>query len=571
MSGASSFFDLWDAKPEAAPRRARTVASDSPVPVLPAGGATPYAAAALRSECEDLARVQEGTRNAELNKSAYRLGQLVGAGYISAIPVKVALAEAARATGLPDREIETVLRDDPTGAINRGAAEPRYVETTWTAVEAPPVTVLEVQGSTSVPDLTEDEEDTFWNSRPLLAHLRTFARARTVSPWAVLGVTLARVIVKVPTQVCLPPIIGTKASLNTFVGLVGRSGDGKGIAEGVSADAFKVGYVVKHNVGSGEGIAHGFMHREKGELVWNDDEHAVLFSVPEIDSMAAQGDRKGATLMPQLRSGWSGEELGFGYADPMKRILVPAHEYRMCMVAGIQPERAAYLLDGSDAGTPQRFLWFPATDPGLPDVPPDEPAPMTWTAPKLSGLVGIGGAHIKVCEEARELILSSRRARSRGQGNGLDGHGLLARLKVAAALGITDGRYEVNDEDWRLAGIIQAKSDATRAGVLAVLAQAKQRDNHGRATSEAKRAVLVDEELGEAAIKRTCKTVQRKLEREGAVARTDLSRSIGGRDRQYLADALERLLEAGQIEVVSTAKDALGRGGNGNKYRLSEK
>jgi hypothetical protein len=86
--------------------------------------------------------------------------------------------------------------------------------------------------------------------------------------------------------------------LNIFVGLVGPSGSGKGAAEAVAADALNVGYIESHNVGSGEGIAHGYKHRVKGELVWNDDHHAVLFSVPEIDSLAAQGDRKGATLMP---------------------------------------------------------------------------------------------------------------------------------------------------------------------------------------------------------------------------------------------------------------------------------
>ena len=39
-----------------------------------------------------------------------------------------------------------------------------------------------------------------------------------------------------------------------------------------------------------------------------------------------------------------------------------------------------------------------------------------------------------------------------GNGHTLDSHSLLARLKVAAALGLLDGRIEVNDDDWQLAG-----------------------------------------------------------------------------------------------------------------------
>lgn len=415
----------------------------------------------------------------------------------------------------------------------------------------------------TVPDLTDDEADAFWDARDILSHLHDFARARRVSPWAVLGVALARVITATPPQVCLPPIIGGRASLNLFVGLVGPSGSGKGAAEAVAADALQVGYIVSHNVGSGEGIAHGYMHHKKGELVWNDDDHAVLFSVPEIDSLAAQGDRKGATLMPQLRSGWTGEQLGFGYADPTKRIIVPAHEYRLCLVAGIQPGRAACLLDDADGGTPQRFLWLPATDPDAPDHVPAEPTPRVWSRPPLGSLTSVGGVKLGVCDTARDTIVTNRVARLRGEGDALDGHALLAQLKAAAALALAERRLEVTDEDWRLADLIMRKSAATRAGVVDTLRAKATESNHARAQAEASRAVLVEETVLDAAVKRVCKTVVRRLAKEGDwTPSADLRRAVASQHRRYFEDAMTRLVDAGQVEHQESDR--------GLKYRLSK-
>ena len=45
------------------------------------------------------------------------------------------------------------------------------------------------------------------------------------------------------------------------------------------------------------------------------------FSVPEVDTLTALGNRQGATLMPILRSAWSGEQLSFAYADPTQKSL----------------------------------------------------------------------------------------------------------------------------------------------------------------------------------------------------------------------------------------------------------
>lgn len=164
--------------------------------------------------------------------------------------------------------------------------------------------------------------------------------------------------------------------------------------------------------------------------------------MPEVDSLTALGNRQGATLLPQLRKAWSGEALGFAYADPNKAIPVAAHTYRLCVVLGVQPDRAGPLLDDTGGGTPQRFLWLPNTfrwhDSEAPE--PVVVPPQSWPS--------LGRLEMPLPTEARDLIRSSRIARLEGDADALDGHALLCRAKVAVALTLLEGRRVVTSDDW---------------------------------------------------------------------------------------------------------------------------
>jgi hypothetical protein len=80
-----------------------------------------YARAALRRELESLSRAQPGTRNDQLNRSAFALGQLVGAGTLGEEEVAVALTETGLALGLGERECERTI----ASGLNAGMANPR--------------------------------------------------------------------------------------------------------------------------------------------------------------------------------------------------------------------------------------------------------------------------------------------------------------------------------------------------------------------------------------------------------------------------------------------------------------
>nr|BFF20083.1 hypothetical protein GCM10025730_36040 [Promicromonospora thailandica] len=160
-----------------------------------------------------------------------------------------------------------------------------------------------------------DVESVFWEARPELAAVRQTARAALASPWAVLGCVLARVALSVPPSVVIPPLGNDRsavASLNVFVGLVGPSGVGKGVATRAAEDFLDIQpgagrLIVEVPLGSGEGISHMFIHTDsEGEET--PAIHSVWFDVPEIDTLTALIGRKASTLASEVRKMFSGRD-----------------------------------------------------------------------------------------------------------------------------------------------------------------------------------------------------------------------------------------------------------------------
>ena len=415
-----------------------------------------------------------------------------------------------------------------------------------------------------------DAADGLWR-RPALQHVQAFARARGVGPLACLGSVLARVVAGTPPEYVLPPLVGRAGSLNLFVAKVAASGQGKGASDGAAEDAVTLSGVEDPDSGddqlftttpgSGEGLLHVYATREKDGTLRRLRDRA-LFDVPEIDALTAVSTRQGATIMPLLRQAYSGEALGFAYADPGKRLRIRGHTYRCAMVVGVQPGRAAALLDDADGGTPQRFLWLPVTDPDAPPLRPAEPQPRRIELPPAT----TSRRELKVCHEAASVIEAAARRRLLGQAdNALDGHALYTRLKVAAALSLLDERLDVNPEDWHLAGLLMAISDATRDGIQDELRQAAADRNLARADAEATRAVRVAGAVEDAVTQRVALAVTRKLDKQPGdwITGADLRRALASNQRRHLDEALEVLTTTGQVEV----EDIPGQGTTGHRYR----
>lgn len=106
------------------------VVKDDPVSVLRRRLAQPvvsdsqrYAARAIAGECDRVRAAVNGTRNDTLNRAAYALGRLVGAGMASQAEMESALTTAATAIGLTEAESSVTVRS----GIRAGMANPREV------------------------------------------------------------------------------------------------------------------------------------------------------------------------------------------------------------------------------------------------------------------------------------------------------------------------------------------------------------------------------------------------------------------------------------------------------------
>ncbi|HEV2639342.1 MAG TPA: bifunctional DNA primase/polymerase [Actinocrinis sp.] len=80
-----------------------------------------YTAAALRNEVERVHTAAPGTRNDTLNRAAYSLGRLIGAGLLDRDEVSAQLQHAALGAGLPPRETAATTRS----GLAAGIAHPR--------------------------------------------------------------------------------------------------------------------------------------------------------------------------------------------------------------------------------------------------------------------------------------------------------------------------------------------------------------------------------------------------------------------------------------------------------------
>lgn len=409
----------------------------------------------------------------------------------------------------------------------------------------------------------EPEPINFWQSRPVFAHLHQFAQARMVGPWAVLGATLARIIANTPPYVVLPATIGSLASLNLFIGLVGRSGSGKNAAQSVARDALQMEENFNTNpLGSGEGLSHMFMRNQKGEDEPVQYNQSALVTVGEIDTLGALVQRQSSTVTSQLRQAAMGEALGFFYVDTTKRMLVPEHAYRMTLVAGIQPARSQVLLGESDGGTPQRFVWLPVGDPSAPDDPPPEPpaqrwSRLDWTADPKRKVLRDNRLHMVagIPDSARKAIISARQRANRNEDDPdrdpLEGHALLTRTKVAVALAILDGRMDATEEDWMLAGIVMRVSDGQRQRCQETLVQEMRKANAGQALAEADRVAIVQERTETEAVQRAVKNLRKHVLQagEGGITPGVLNNKLSQSLRGQFGPALDVLIKAGAVRV----------------------
>ncbi|WP_152349649.1 hypothetical protein [Bifidobacterium avesanii] len=334
-----------------------------------------------------------------------------------------------------------------------------------------------------------------------------------------------------PPNVVTPSFEGKcPGPFNMFGAIIGRSGDGKGLATGVAASLVPDlrGAATTIPV-SGEGLPTLFSVREpedggdadagdegKGRTVLKCVNTRAFLNVPEVSVLGAAMNRLGSTLTGSLASVWSGETLGGQNVNPAKRLKAVAYGYRVGMIVGVQPGNADALTGEDTTGIPQRILWATTLDLDAPKVRPEEPAgEFGFDAAKLkgyeptpfnlSGLYKSGDYwsyrnsdtgkplyplhHLTYPQCVYDAMDPDAYDRLHGtRPDGMDGHALFSMARTAGVLAIMEQRegmeLTVTEDDWARAEYIAKRSREFREQCM----NAGRRERRGK-----RRDALADE------------------------------------------------------------------------------
>lgn len=432
-------------------------------------------------------------------------------------------------------------------------------------------------------DSTESDDDdvspyipqVVWDSRPSLSHIQQAARARLVAPDAVLGAMLARVAAITPHTVELPALVGRATGLSFFCVLCGPPESGKSAAAGVAHELLPAPARVLDllPIGTGEGMVEVLFEmvddvNEAGKpvKVKRQTRFSAIFHIDEGQALADLGSRSGSTLMPTLRSAWTHGTLGNANASVERRRILEGHRYVYGITMGIQPEMAGPLLSDTAGGTPQRFVWFMATDPGAIEGV-EWPGELPWEPPEPGVLEAIAVTRagwrrhqLEVDPAIADEVIADRlRALRTDEGEASEAHRMLARLKIAALLGILDGRLDVNMEDWKLADLIWLASREVRRGVERTLITTSAAKDRAGALRVAHREMTIEDTKAHRALISASRSVGNIVARHaGTGGHTDpagciqrcLARAIGSKYRVLVSvdEAIEEAIRNGWVE-----------------------
>jgi len=283
----------------------------------------------------------------------------------------------------------------------------------------------------------------------------------------------------------------------------------------------------------------------------------VFLVADEGEQLTEIKSRDSATLGPTLRTAWYGETLGQANAEAARNRHVKAGSYSLGMLIGFQPDTVLPILREAHAGTPQRFVYCSAIDPGIPE---DRPTFDTVDLIGTGELFLVDPDPITMDNGLKDDIWRHRVLRSKGEIRvpELDGHGYLTRAKLAALLMLLTegGRTHVTPKDWELAAILwntscKVRDHYVRRGEIEDAKQEMARNRrfaNREAMAEAARQQMRDSNDPVDRVRRSSPTTFTTANSRSprSAMRADTRHSDRAR---YFDDALEYAAEQGWVEV----------------------
>ncbi len=418
---------------------------------------------------------------------------------------------------------------------------------------------------------TQLPED-LWESHEVFRHIRQAAHSRRVSADAVLHSVLARIAAGVSHQWKIPPIAGSEASLGYFAILVGGSSSGKSSAWDVARELLPLPeYVRELPPGTGEGLVEALYgmgpdpaggEKPVRQQVW----HNLTVYVDEGKVLEEIGNRSGATILPTLRSMWSGKQVGATNASQDRIRNIPSGSYTLGLTMGIQPSLAGPLLADSAAGTPQRFTWALSVDPSIPDDRPEWPGPLSWSPPsagldEISYLISVDPSIWREVDERRVI-----QSRGKTLEVPLEDHEDLMRLKISSLLAIVTGRLRIDTKDWELSKVLFDTSIAVRDHVQAIVDAEKRATEEATSSRLARRKVhstnAVATDLTEQVADRIIEILK---DSEGQATYKKVQNRLSDRQRTVLEEAVVYLVGSDQVDEITES----GQGQDKHLLRLA--
>lgn len=548
--------------------RATPPAAPATTIVIPADRHDAYTRKVVQAECDAITSAADGEQNETINRAAFSLGTLVGAGALSEAEARDDLLAAARAGNHPEgRALATI-----ESGLRAGMAQPRHP---WPPVARTDSWSDRNDFSALLPPEAEPQHDReapeppahsgylpaeFYAARPIFRHIRQAAHARGCSADVLFYATLARTSGMLSHHIRAVTGIGSPASLNTFVAMVGGSGSGKSSSSSLNRELMPA---IDHEfrdglpIGSGEGIAEMFMgtvEEPTGEIyqrgpskgdpvmkrVRKQVRHNGFIYVDEGETLATLAMRTGSILSETLRRAAVGETLGQTNASEERTRYVPAGSYSLGLLVGFQPTTALPLLADAGTGTPQRFIWGWANDPSIPDVPTRWPGPIE----KHPGLLRPADpVDIAFPERIRRMLWTERVGRARGEIEvaELDGHAGLMKVKLAALFALLDGnRFVVTEEDWALAEMVWDASCAVRDGLVVRARREAEAERQRQDDAKVHQELRVHEAKSDADLRldRIARLVRKHASTVGGITYGALKKALASRDRPLLEKAI---------------------------------
>jgi len=359
----------------------------------------------------------------------------------------------------------------------------------------------------------------FWTAHPALDHIRQFAHYGVNSADAVLGAGLARLSAHLDPCVRIDTGVKRPLPLNTFAGIVGSAGTGKSSAFHASADLLDFDFgdpmdtgliAPAHeqppelSVGSGPGVAEAFMGTvpDPGDptmktKVRRQVRHKVLFQSDEGAGLVSGilDNKRGQDIGPTLRAAWTGAVLGQANASAERTRQVRDYSVGLCVGFQLEALAAMSTEEQLEYGTPQRFIYFSATDPSIPDDAPEDPGPLTVTLPH-----GPLQYDAELRARARKEALARARGghEDRAEGDLMLAHrpALVARCAALLVVLCDPGRAEIHTADVELAEMLLDTSARLHGAAMAWRrereAAERERQMQGRIREQVATAVALD-------------------------------------------------------------------------------